>query len=182
MDRKISIHGTKIYTIMNNQPVSLALQAQWQMTLQTANRYFGELSDEQLAGAIIEGRSTGYFLLGHLLVTLDDLVEAVFDQPRQLPEWRPLFQSSMSDLPGYPEVAALRQQWASMTALITEKLAQITDQELLGRHNWVSAEDFEKDPSRSKLTFVSRRILHQQYHVGQVALLVAKFKYGAVEA
>lgn len=165
---------------MDNQPVSLALQAQWQMTLQTANRYFGALSDEQLAGAIVEGRSTGYFLLGHLLISLDDMLDAVLDQPRQVPDWKPLFESSMTALPGYPEVSVLREQWKNMTALITEKLAQLTDQELVGRHNWVSEEDFQKDPTRSKLTFLSRRILHQQYHAGQVALLVAKFKYGTV--
>lgn len=166
--------------MMNNQPVVLALQAQWQMTLQTANRYFGELSDEQLHSAIIDGRSTGYFLLGHLLHSLDDVLEAVLNYPRQQPAWKPLFQSSISDLPGYPEVADLRRQWAATTALITEKLAQLTDQELVGPHAWVSPEDFEKDPTRSKLTFLSRRLLHQQYHVGQVALLVAKFKYAGM--
>ena len=114
-------------------------------------------------------------------ISLDDILEAVLNQPRMIPQWKPLFQSTMTDQPGYPEVADLRQQWTILTAAITEKLPQLTDQELLGPHNWVSAEDFEKDPSRSKLTFLSRRLLHQQYHVGQVALLVAKFKYADVQ-
>ena len=78
-----------------------------------------------MKGAIVEGRSTGYFLLGHLLVTADDIVEAVLNLPRQFLEWRPLFQSSMTDAPGYPEVAELRRQWVILAALITEKLAQM---------------------------------------------------------
>ncbi len=165
---------------MDNQPVSQALQTQWQMTLQTADRYFNALTDEQMAGAIVKGRSTGYFLLGHLLISLDDILDAVLDQPRALSDWKPLFERSMTDASGYPTLGELRQQWSTLTALITEKLAQITDQELVGRHNWVSEEDFQKDPTRSKLTFLSRRILHQQYHAGQLALLVSKFKHELV--
>lgn len=75
----------------------------------------------------------------------------------------------------------MRRQWVVLAALITGKLVQMTAEELTGPHNWVSAEDFAKDPSRSKLTFLSRRFLHQQYHVGQLASLVAKFKYSGVE-
>ena len=73
---------------------------------------------------------------------------------------------SVDDMREVPALADLRAAWATATALLSERFAEISDAELLEP----SGQKFPNE-DRTRLGAVAFLLQHEAYHIGQVALL-----------
>jgi hypothetical protein len=70
-----------------------------------------------------------------------------------------------------PSANELRTYWKNTNEKLASHFAKVKTDDWFLKHNSVSAEDFEKEPHRNRLTIVLGRTGHLAYHVGQLTLL-----------
>ena len=148
---------------------------QWESQNKRSEKLFNSLSDERFMDEVSEGRNTGHYLLGHLAAVNDSLF-AILELGQPLhPELEEPF-VTLADRSGQemPSVEELRVYWNEITQTLTKKFREMKPSEWFTKHSLVNAEDFAKEPHRNKLNVLITRIVHQGYHLGQIALLNTK--------
>ena len=91
---------------------------------------------------------------------------------RHRPELHGPFLQNPDDLQAdMPSVAELREFWNNIHLELEELFASLSAEDWFKRHNAMSDEDFEKDPSRNRLSVLLNRTNHMAYHLGQVKLV-----------
>ncbi len=133
-----------------------------------------DLSDEELKQAPAPNLNHGVWLLGHLVVSDDDLGVMLGKGNRLFPELFPTFgmNSPCLDPNSYPPASELKKLWKQVYERNIQLLTDLSDEELEEPHARVK--DPETDFFKTKKKVVSFWILHQQYHAGQLGLLNAK--------
>jgi|SRR5450755_1877164 len=148
-----------------------ALQA-WQTQVDRTSKFLNELSDEQLIKEIAPGRNRGVYLVGHLAAVHDMLPEILGLGKRAYPELQPVFleapDKSIEKTPSAPE---LRQIWTNVHERLKREFAEIQPDGWFARHESMTDAEFEKEPSRNKLSVLLNRTSHLAYHFGQLRLL-----------
>ena len=136
------------------------------------NRLLGNLSDEQLTQEIAPGKNTGVYLLGHIIAANEGMLTLFGAGDKMYPELEMAFlrtpDKSGQDM---PSPATLREMWAKSSAAMQELFTNLPAEEWTNRHTAVSEADFANEPHRNKINVLLSRLLHQAYHVGQIALL-----------
>ncbi len=62
--------------------------------------------------------------------------------------------------------------WSKMDDILHTQFHLMNQDDWLSKHNNVSAEDFELDPTRNKLNVLLTRLNHQYMHLGQLAFII----------
>ena len=151
--------------------VTMALFA-WETQSRRTSELLNSLSDEQLTREVAPGKNRVIYLMGHLTAVHDamndilglgnrahaDLDEAFLKNPDK------------SGLP-IPEPHVLKQYWNDVHQDLDNKLRQLAPEEWFKRHNAMTDEAFEKDPTRNKLSVLLNRTNHLAYHFGQIRLV-----------
>jgi hypothetical protein len=77
------------------------------------NMYLDALTDDDLKMEIIPGRNHGVWILGHLIVSDDDLSLYINKQPLLFPKLQNIFKqgSTIQSVEKYPSASELRQYW-----------------------------------------------------------------------
>ncbi len=146
----------------------------WNSRVETANKLFDSLSDEDLQKEVSPGRNRGVYLMGHLALVNDKMLPLLNFGPEQYAHLDEAFLSKPDKSMDLPSVKEVRALWKNSNAKLTEHFNKLTPDEWFQKHTSVSAEDFVKEPHRNRLNVVLGRTNHLQYHVGQVALLKKK--------
>ncbi|MDO6433696.1 DinB family protein [Flavitalea sp. BT771] len=158
---------------MQNQPLFVKMGLlTWEGQLKRVTSLFNSLTDEQLSKEIAPGRNTGIYLMGHLIAVHDAILPLFGLGERLHPELEETFISS-PDKSGkpIPSLLQLRAYWTEVHGHLGERLASLSEEQWLQRHNSVSEEDFIKEPHRNKLNVLIGRASHIAYHLGQLVLL-----------
>jgi hypothetical protein len=155
----------------NNTLKKIALDG-WNTQISRATKLIDGLSDEQLAQEVAPNRNSGVYLLGHLTAVHDAMLPLLGVGERSHADLDEAFLKN-SDKAGLPKpsVKQLRENWQQVNTLVTSKMEALSGDELLEKHNSVSAEDFAKEPHRNKLNIIIGRTGHLAYHLGQMAFL-----------
>ena len=151
--------------------VKIALQA-WQTQVDRTTKFISELSDEQLLKEIAPGKNRGIYLVGHLAAVHDMMPEILGFGKRNYPEYEAIFlrspDKSSDQLPSLPE---LRQAWTIIHDRLNNEYKKMPAENWFTRHESMTDADFEKEPSRNKLSVLVNRTNHLAYHFGQMRLL-----------
>jgi DinB superfamily len=150
---------------------NMALKA-WQQQVDRSTRFVSELSDEQLMKEIAPGKNRGIYLVGHLAGIHDALPEILGFGKRAYPELQSIFlESPDKSIEKIPTASELRKIWTVVHDRLKNEFAKMSPDDWFKRHESMTDEDFEKDPSRNKLSVLLARTNHLAYHFGQMRLL-----------
>jgi len=151
--------------------VNSALKA-WQQQVDRTGRFISELSDEQLLNEIAPGKNRGVYLVGHLAAIHDVLPEILGLGKKTYPELRAIFLDAPDrTIQDIPAVSELRKIWPIVHDRLKNEFAKMPVDDWFKRHESMTDEDFEKDPTRNKLSVLLNRTNHLAYHFGQIRLL-----------
>lgn len=141
----------------------------WFKQLSRVSAIFDASTDAQLEAEIAPGRNSGYYLLGHLTAVHDAMLPLLRMGDRLYPELEETFikNPDRSGLPR-PDLATVRNQWATVTATLNKGIAALSFDEWMERHASISPEDFVKEPHRNRFSVLLSRIAHLTEHIGQL--------------
>ncbi len=155
----------------NHLSVKSVLDA-WHSRIESADKKFDSLSDEDLHKEVAPGRNRGLYLLGHLAIVHDKMLPLLNLEAQLYPHLEDAFlakpDKSVSDIPSVKE---LRTIWNTINSKLATHFANLNVDEWFEKHSSVSAEDFANEPHRNRLNVLIGRTNHLQYHMGQVALI-----------
>lgn len=145
----------------------------WLLSNRRLHNLIIKLSEEEIYKEISPERNRGIYLLGHLISTTDTMIELLGFDKKRYPELDPIFVSA-PDKSGkiFPDFEVLKQNWENINAVMLEHIENMSPEQWLEKHASVSEDDFKKDPTRNKLNVLISRTNHQNYHLGQLVLLL----------
>jgi uncharacterized damage-inducible protein DinB len=157
---------------MKNTAVIIAIKS-WENEQIRFNKALDKISDEHLLQEVAPTKNTGIYLLGHCAAVTDAMMPLLGLGQKQYPDAEKIFITT-ADKAGQqmPTAAEVKEMFVKVTTAFSEAIKNMTAKEWLTKHNSVSAEDFEKEPHRNKLSVLVSRTMHQAYHGGQISLLV----------
>ena len=144
----------------------------WNTQVKRTTTFFNTLSNEDWYKEVAPGRNTAIYLIGHLIVASDTMIEIFGFGSRRHPELDIPFMK-MPDKSGqqFPPVENLLEQWQNLHDFLNQKFAEMDAENWLGKHNAMTDQEYERDPLRNKLSVLIGRTLHQNYHLGQLNFL-----------
>jgi hypothetical protein len=144
----------------------------WNSRLESADKIFNSLGDEDLEKEVSPGRNRGLYLLGHLTCVHDKMLPLLNFGPQLYPHLEEAFLNKADRVVReIPSARELRAAWKAVNSTLTNYLNNLSTDEWFQKHTSVSEEDFVKEPHRNRLNVVIGRTNHLQYHIGQVALI-----------
>jgi hypothetical protein len=151
--------------------VKIALNA-WQSQADRCTKFIIELPEEKFEHEIAPGKNRGIYLAGHLAAVHDVLPEILGLGKRAYPELYPVFlQSPDKTHEKIPSVTELKQIWTAVHDRLKKEFEQMSAETWFTRHESMTDADFEKEPTRNKLSVLLNRTGHFAYHFGQLVLL-----------
>ena len=157
---------------MTIQFITNSIIANWQKQCSQFQKVLDGLSNEQLKQDIATGKNSGIYILGHLIAANENILTLLDLGEKQYPELANIFIHTPDKLGQQMfEPDTLRTMWKETANHLTQHFIKMESSEWFTKHTAVSAEDFEKDPTRNKLSILLTRTQHQAYHLGQLILL-----------
>lgn len=157
--------------------VQMALHS-WNTQIARAEKVFNSYTEAEFYKPVATGRNRIIYLYGHLAVVHDALKETLGLGVRSMPELAALFlQEADNPATAYPTYAELKKYWTDIHSELKELFSNLPAEEWFRRHNAMTDEDFEKEPSRNRLSVVLNRANHIAYHLGQVILVKPEINY-----
>jgi hypothetical protein len=155
-------------------PVSHYFLQQWRVMAGWTSGTINALNDEDLREELSPGKNHGVWILGHLIESEDELSVFLGKEPFLFPEYETLFGQGSKLLPvgDYPSAVILREQWKAVLAKNERILSQMTDAEWDEPH--ARLKEGEDDFFKTKGRCIGIWNLHQNYHNGQLASLLAR--------
>jgi hypothetical protein len=149
----------------------MALNA-WQLQVDRSTQFIHNLTDEQLLKEIAPGKNRGIYLVGHLAAIHDVIPEILGLGKKAYPALQPVFiDAPDKTIEKIPSVSELKQIWISVHDRLKNEFSKIPPDAWFGRHESMTDADFEKEPTRNKLSVLLNRTNHLAYHFGQLRLL-----------
>lgn len=156
-----------------DNPISKKFHEQWKMMTGWLTANIEKLSDDDLKQSILPGKNHGVWILGHLIESEDELSKVLGKAPMLFPEYEQMFGqgSKLEPVDFYPSIDTLKKQWKEVVAKNDKALSKMTDAEWDEPHATV-AEFGENDFFKTKGRTIMIWNLHQEYHNGQLSVLV----------
>ena len=150
--------------------VAVAMNA-WNTNIERAEKFFFNLSEEQLNVEVAPGKNRLIYLWGHFTAVHDGMLPLLDFGPRLYPQYEALFiKSPDKAAKNLPSIEELKNSWTEVTAKLSEGLAKLNTNDWLAKHTAVSVEDFAKNPLRNRFAILLSRTNHVSYHLGQAVL------------
>ena len=144
----------------------------WNASIKNVDTLLGLLNDEKLLKEIAPGKNRGIYILGHLIAVHDDMIILLNMGEKVYPELNePFIKLADKATDKIPALAELRAYWTNQCNIMNEQFSAMKPTDWFEKHTAVTAEDFEKEPTRNKLNIIITRTSHLQYHLGQLQLL-----------
>ncbi|TWI97512.1 DinB family protein [Mucilaginibacter frigoritolerans] len=151
--------------------VQIALHS-WNTQIARAEKVFNSYSESEFYKQIAPGKNRIIYLYGHLAVYHDLLKETLGLDTGKYSVLSPLFlQNPDNQESEMPPVKELKAIWNEVHCDLKELFNNVAPEDWFKRHNAMTDADFEKDPSRNRLSVVLNRANHVAYHLGQVVLV-----------
>jgi hypothetical protein len=157
---------------MTNQLIIKMVLDSWNSYTRQVDNLLDKLTDEQLQNEVSPGRNRGIYLLGHLTAVHDRMLPLLNLEDQLFPELADSFISNADKTnPLTVSAGELRQYWKKVNSTLKAHFNSISPDDWFKRHNTISAEDFQKEPHRNRLSIIINRTNHLSYHTGQLAYL-----------
>jgi len=144
----------------------------WNASIKNVDTLLGLLNDEKLLKEIAPNKNRGIYILGHLIAVHDDMLILLNMGNKVYPELNePFIKLADKATESIPTLAELRTFWTNQCNIMNEQFSAMKPTDWFEKHTAVTAEDFEKEPTRNKLNIIITRTSHLQYHLGQLQLL-----------
>ena len=151
--------------------VKIALNA-WQSQADRCTKFIQELPEDKLLQEIAPGKNRGIYLVGHLAAVHDAMPEILGLGKRAYPDLYPVFlEAADKTHEKIPPVTELKNIWARVHDRLKKEFEQMPAEAWFTRHESMTDADFEKEPTRNKLSVLLNRTGHFAYHFGQLVLL-----------
>jgi hypothetical protein len=147
----------------------------WAANSKVISNFYSKYEDAYYLNEVAPGRNRAIYLLGHLIAANDSMLP-MFDLGERLyPELETTFLRTPDKFAvDKLTIAELRQYWKTLNTTLAAHFDKMQTLDWMGRHTRVSEEDFALEPARNKLNVLIGRTNHQQYHYGQLTLLIQK--------
>jgi hypothetical protein len=156
--------------------VKMALHS-WNTQVAKAEKVFNSYSDDEFTTAVAPGKNRIIYLYGHLATYHDLLKQTLGLGEFNRPEFSDIFlKNSDNAAAAIPAITELREYWKAVHEELNTLFTNLPAAEWFKKHNAMTDEDFEKDPSRNRLSVVINRANHLAYHLGQIILVKPKAK------
>jgi hypothetical protein len=143
----------------------------WEQRITQATKLIDALSEWAMDTEIAPGRNKVAYVIGHLLVVHDKLIEGMELGDRRHADLDKLFFDAQQPDAQYPDAAWIKENWNQQSQFLNEKFNKMTVADWLSKHAYVSSEDFALQPERNKLNLLLSRTNHLSSHNGQLALV-----------
>jgi hypothetical protein len=131
-------------------------------------------TEEQLLVEVAPGKNRILYLLGHLTAVHDGMFSVLRLGERLHPELDAVFIAQPDRSVPLPASAEIARCWEGVHTELLSRFTALTPNEWLERHGNVSAEEFERNPTRNRLAVLLSRTNHASYHLGQMMLAKPK--------
>ncbi|HEY0175691.1 MAG TPA: DinB family protein [Pedobacter sp.] len=144
----------------------------WNSQISRAEKVFSSFSEEEYYKEVAPGKNRIIYLFGHFIAYHDLLKETLGLGKTTYPELAAVFMRNPDSKDAVmPSVEELKEYWKNVHAELAAFFEALPVEEWFTRHNAMTDEDFEADPTRNKLSVVLNRANHVAYHIGQVKLV-----------
>jgi hypothetical protein len=144
----------------------------WNTQISRAEKVFNSYSDNEFYKQIAPGKNRIIYLYGHLAIYHDLLKETLGLGTSKYAYLAPIFLQNPDNVEAeMPSIEELKAIWNEVHDELKVLFANLAPGEWFKRHNAITDADFEKDPSRNRLSVVLTRANHVAYHLGQVVLV-----------
>ena len=144
----------------------------WQNQVDRCTAFVNSLTDQEFMKEVAPGKNRGIYLVGHLAAIHDAMPEILGFGKRAYPELHSVFINEADRaIEKIPSVAELKNIWTAVHERLKNEFAKMSAESWFSRHESMTDADFEKDPTRNKLSVLNTRTAHLAYHCGQLRLL-----------
>ncbi|HMI03255.1 MAG TPA: DinB family protein [Pedobacter sp.] len=144
----------------------------WNTQIARAEQVFNSYTEAEFYKEVAPGKNRIIYLYGHFIAYHDALKETLGFGKRTFPELFSLFLQNADDKDAVvPSVAKLRELWKTVHSKLQEFFDELPIEEWFKKHNAMTDQDFENDPTRNKLSVLLNRANHIAYHIGQIKLV-----------
>jgi hypothetical protein len=125
----------------------------WKSNVESTDKLFGALSQEQLEQQVAPGRNRLIYLWGHLAAVNDGLLPLLGIGERLHPELDAMFIAKPDKSVELTVTGkSLKAAWDEINQKLWEGYSEFSAADWAGRHTAVSEEDFEREPHRNRFT------------------------------
>ena len=155
----------------SNTSVQIALK-NWNQQVERATRYVETATDELLMKEVSPGKNRGIYLLGHLVAVNDSMLAVIGGKERAYTHLDEAFiKNPDKSQPNLPSITELKAGWQKTISALGDYFSALSTDDWFARHHAMTDEDFEKDPTRNRLSVLMSRTAHMAYHLGQLNLV-----------
>lgn len=144
----------------------------WHLQVRRGKALLDSITEDEIMKEVAHGKNRGIYIVGHIVAYHDLLGEILGYGKRKYPPLQTIFietaDKSGLEMPSYAEIKVL---YEDLHKNIAEQLEDYPIEQWYQKHEAMTDDDFEKDPSRNKLNVLVSCISHLAYHLGQLRLL-----------
>ena len=144
----------------------------WEAQNKAMDEFVDSLSDEDFKKDVAPGKNSVQYLVGHMIAANESMVK-IFGLGQPLfPEYeQPFIRTPDHSGQTFPAPSTLKENYKKHREELKSQFEKITPDEWMNKHSLMSDEDFEKEPTRNKMSVLLSRIHHLAYHLGQMKLV-----------
>ncbi len=146
----------------------------WEQVVTRVGTLCLSCTEEELLVDVAPGKNRIIYLWGHLTAIHDGMFSVVRLGERLHPELDAVFIVQPDRSVPLPTSAEIAKCWDGVHTELLSRFTTLSPTEWLERHGNVSAEEFERNPSRNRLAVLLSRTNHASYHLGQMMLAKPK--------
>ncbi len=146
----------------------------WEQVVTRVGTLCLSCTEEELLVDVAPGKNRIIYLWGHLTAIHDGMFSVLRLGERLHPELDAVFIAQPDRSVPLPTSAEIAKCWEGAHTELLSRFTTLSPNEWLERHGNVSAEEFERNPSRNRLAVRLSRTNHASYHLGQMMLAKPK--------
>lgn len=144
----------------------------WKFNTDRIEKFFADLTDEQLEHEVAPGRNRLLYLLGHFVAVHDRMIPLLGIGARLHAELDgPFLSAADRAVAALPPAAELKRALADVNAALWKTFNDWSPADWLAPHTAVTAEEFAVEPHRNRLSVFLSRNSHMAFHFGQMILV-----------
>ena len=146
----------------------------WEQVVTRVGTLCLSCTEEELLVDVAPGKNRILYIWGHLTAVNDAMFSVLRLGERLHPELDAVFIAQPDRSVPLPTSAEIAKCWEGAHTELLSRFTTLSPNEWLERHGNVSAEEFERNPSRNRLAVLLSRTNHASYHLGQMMLAKPK--------
>lgn len=144
----------------------------WANQNKVVTEFFSKYPENYYLSSVAPQRNRAIYLLGHLIVANDNLIPLLGLGEKLFPELEEAFWFNPdTKIEVIPSLSNLKDNWEKLNEALAAHFTAMETDRWFERHTKVSEEEFNLDKKRNKLNAFLGRVTHENYHIGQLALL-----------